>query len=373
MKDRLVSWYIRKILIPKIEEIDHPGFIIENLAKARLLDISLRQVFLPEKILVKFEEKIIDKFGNAGASILYSIGKKFGYYYSYISNFPNIKNNKKSFLSYLDYTIKYIETTYASEIKYNLNTDSITFRMKDYIICSKNGIGYLFSSGGIAGIWAYVTQDIKVEAVKPKCQGRGDAVCEVIAAPYETIKKMGYQPIKCLNISDVLKKDELYVNMNKIRSPSWAKKSLKMLIDSGFLEYKHGQIIYQDERFFEFEINFMYIIEKELQKSKAMNDILWKVSFDWGKEFSNRIGKQNPSKFIMDFFPSLGFGDIFIQRSPWKVMINYFPFAKSYVDINFVMLRGIFSGIITGLTGNIVKLENVKKNISDKGFSLIFY
>ena len=58
MKDRIVSWYIRKILVPKIEEIDKPGFVMENLARARLMNIVLRQVFLPEKILIDLEEKM---------------------------------------------------------------------------------------------------------------------------------------------------------------------------------------------------------------------------------------------------------------------------------------------------------------------------
>jgi len=371
MKDRIVSWYIRKILVPKIEEIDKPGFVMENLARARLMNIVLRQVFLPEKILIDLEEKMVKKFDNVGKNVLYSIGKKFGYFYSHVSNFPTFRNDK-NFMSFLDYTIKYIETTYAGKINYTLKDKIISFKMKDYIICSRNGIGYLFSSGGIAGIWAYVTQDPKVEAVKPKCQGRGDRECEVISATYENLVKIGYKPMKCTDIVYLKGMDNRYEEINKIALTNWAKKSLKTLIDSGFIKYKHGQIIYHNERFFEFEINFMYIIEKELSALKGASDVLWNVSFEWGKELANEVGKQEPVKFIMDFFPALGFGDILVKKNPWKVMVNYFPWTRLYEEVNFVMFRGMISGLICGLTGNVVRLEKTKKTLYNKGFSITF-
>lgn len=67
----------------KILKIDLPGFIIEDFTKLGRNTI-LRVVFLPEGFFINMEKSINPK-------ILYMIGKKFSYYYSQLSNLPNIK------------------------------------------------------------------------------------------------------------------------------------------------------------------------------------------------------------------------------------------------------------------------------------------
>ncbi|MEM4625404.1 MAG: hypothetical protein QXJ28_01385, partial [Candidatus Pacearchaeota archaeon] len=71
----------------------------------------------------------------------------------------------------------------------------------------------------------------------------------MIAAPYKTLVKIGYKPIRCKK----LEKAELsreYKIFNEIRPRSWARNSLKSLIDASFFDYKNGQVTYHRERFF---------------------------------------------------------------------------------------------------------------------------
>ncbi|MEM5826335.1 MAG: hypothetical protein QXM64_03025, partial [Candidatus Aenigmatarchaeota archaeon] len=243
--------------------------------------------------------------------------------------------------------------------------------MRDYIICSKNGLGYIFSEGAIAGIWAYACEDPSIEAIQIKCQGRGDKECEVIAAPYETLVKMGYKPIRCKKLEKGKLTPE-YKIFNEIRPTSWARNSLKSLIDAGFFDYKHGQVTYRSERFFLCETSFMYILEKELKKIKNGLKILWDCSFDFGKRLAEISGKQEPCKFIMDFFPALGFGDILASRKEgrYEIFVKYFPWLEWYKDIDFTMFRGMLSGVISGFTEKNVKLKKIVKDIRGRDFIL---
>jgi predicted hydrocarbon binding protein len=263
IKDRVIGWFIRNILIPGTEIIKHPAFIICRVG-GKKESTYLREFFWAEKLYSILEKKIIEQYGEKGHQVLYDIGKKFGYLYSSISNFPNMKKYKiREIENFIPFFILYIEATYAKKMSYKLEDKIYKMFMDNYIVCTYNGIGHFFSDGGSAGVWAWMLQDPTVEAIQPKCQGRGDPQCEVIAAPYETLVKMGYKPLKCRELEN-LELDEQYEQFNQIRSTRWVKHSLRSLIDSGFFEFKHGQVTYEGERFFLCEASFRYILEKEL-------------------------------------------------------------------------------------------------------------
>jgi predicted hydrocarbon binding protein len=373
IRDKVVAWYIQHYILPHSQIIDKPGFVIFKVSYKT--NIYSRQFILPETLLVCVERLFIERYKKTGEQALYSIGKKFGYRFTQVSRVINIRDtNKKSFLRYVFILSKFVEGTYASSIFYKVNLESsiINFKLKDFVICRRSGIGYLISVAGIAGIWSLMLQDPTVEAVQPKCQGRGDKECEVIAAPYETLVKMGYKPLKCRELEN-LELDEQYEQFNQIRPTKWAKHSLRSLIDSGFFEFKHGQVTYEGERFFLCEASFMYILEKELKKLKSGLKILWEVSFDFGERLAKISGKQDPSKFISDFFPALGFGDILVTKKEgkYKIYVNYFPWTKWVDEIDFVMFRGLLSGVVSGFIGKKVELKKCKKDISAGYLSLI--
>ncbi|MCX6818633.1 MAG: hypothetical protein NT129_01380 [Candidatus Aenigmarchaeota archaeon] len=373
IKDKVVSWYVKNILIPKLEEIDNPGYVIAKFTELKF-DINLRELFLPENLFIIFEKKIIDDHGTEGKNILYKIGKSFSYIDASVSHFPTIKTlGRKEFLEFAYNFSKYVEGTLAEELSQEIEYDNkiLKIKMKGYVICSKNGLGQLLSMGGQSGIWAWVVQDSTVEAVKLQCQGRGDKECKVIVAPYDTLVKMGYKPIKCTDL-ETIELGKEYEDFNKIRPTVWARNSLRSLIDSGFFNYAHGQVTYKDERFFLVEASFMYILERELKKIEDGLKVLWDVSFDFGKMLAEISGKQDPCKFIMDFFPALGFGDILAvtKKGQYEIIVNYFPWLEWYKDIDFVMFRGMLSGVISGFIGKTVELNKIDKDLSGGYLSL---
>ena len=372
VKDEIISWFLRNILIPRMEIIDKPAFIICKVSGQRG-KTNLRELFVPERLYSMLETEIVNSDKKQGRSTLYTAGKKFGFIYSGLSNFPNVKRyTMKDTVNFIYYFTRYMEATYARKITYKIDSKKLIYKMfmDNYVICRFSGIGHLLSDGGSAGVWSYMMCDPNIEAIKPKCQGRGDKNCEVIAAPYEILDRMGYKPLRCTGL-ETLKLDNKYLEINKIRPSAYAVNSLKKLIDTGFFKYDHGQITYKDERFFLCEASFMYIVEKELKKTKNGLDILWSCSFDFGKRLAEIAGGQDPAKFIMDFFPALGFGDILVKRAPWKVLVNFFPWTKWADDVDFVMFRGILSGFISGLTSKNIELKKIKKYVSENGFSLM--
>ncbi|MEM5828766.1 MAG: hypothetical protein QW480_00780 [Candidatus Aenigmatarchaeota archaeon] len=340
--DRIISSYVRYILIPKVLRLDIPGFIIEDFTRVGQNTI-LRVVFLPEGLFIRLEYKLKPSF-------LYFVGKKFSYSYSQISNLPTIKNlSLKNFLRFVSFYIKFVEGTQSSGFSHKVDIKRKLFqlKMKNYVVCSRNGKGYLLPLGGVAGIWAWMLQDLEIEAVQPKCEGRGDNSCVVLAAPYQTLREMGYKPLKFTSIEKIQLDYSKYNTINKIRTVTWAKNSLKNMIDAGLLKYEHGIIKYFDERFFLCGVELIYILEKELKKIKNGLKILWDCSFDFGKRLAEISGKQEPCKFIMDFFPALGFGDILAlkKKGRYEIFVKYFPWLEWYKDIDFTMFRGMLSRI----------------------------
>lgn len=366
--DDVVRWYVQNIIVPKVEIINNPGYIFTRFPDT--LGLGLRELFLPETLICELEKSGISP------EVLYSIGKKFGYMNAHSSKFITVSTEKdeKKFSSFVYFLVKYVEGTWAGGLSHKIDMENKTFQleMKDYIVCRKNSLGYLLSAGGIAGIWAYMMQDPEVEAVQPKCQGAGNDGCLVIAAPYKSLEKMGFKPTRA-KAQETMDLDMEYVRFNKPAPTKWAKHSVRSLIDFGFFEYSRGQVTYKGERFFFCEASFMYLLERELKKVRGGTGKLWDVSFGFGKRLAKISGKQNPCKFIGDLFPAIGFGDVLAvvaKDGEYEVFANYFPWLRWAGEIDFVMFRGMLSGVISGFTNRETELKMVKKDTSLGGLSL---
>ncbi|MEM5812479.1 MAG: hypothetical protein QXN71_02145 [Candidatus Aenigmatarchaeota archaeon] len=373
IKDLMFSWFIKNILIPKNEIIDRPGFIILKLSDKKEIT-NIREVLLPEKIFVDIEREIINKYKENGAHLLYSIGKNFGYRYASVSHYPSIKEKgEKDFLKFTYFVIKYLESIYSSKITYKIDIKRKIFKiyLKNYIVCNKNGLGYLLTDGSITGTCAYGVQDFTLEGTQIKCQGRGNEKCEFICAPPDYFKKKGMHVFIENNLYAPAVEIDKYNNINAIRNTKFASNSLQSLIDSGFIAYKNGIMNVKFERFLLIEASVMYLLESGLSKLKDGLKILWDCSFSFGKRLAEISGKQEPCKFITDLFPALGFGDILAveKKGKYEVYVNYFPWME-FPEVDFVMFRGLLSGVISGFVGRKVELKKIEKDISAGYLSL---
>ena len=371
VKDRIVSWFVQNIVLPKVERIDNPGFITITTTTGKET-VNIRELFMPERLLIDLENEI-SRTCEAGDLLLYSCGKRFGYAYSTLSSFPTIKGSRKEFMDFAYFLVRWVESTYARRISHSIDYENRTFRMSmdNYVVCRGNGKGWLLGAGGIAGIWSYMTSDETVEAVQTKCQGRGDPRCEIVAAPSRLLTADGLKPFTVRGM-EALALDKQYLEANRTRPAKWACHSLRSLIDSGFFRYSRGQVTFKDQRFFLCEASLMYVLEKELAKVRGGRKALLDVAIGFGKQIARASGSRDPAAFIADLFPALGFGDILVEKKPWKILVNCFPWTKWADSIDFVMFRGMLSGVVSELSGEEIVFDKVRKYMSADGFSLVF-
>lgn len=364
VKDKVVSWFLQNIVMPQIEIIDKPGFVATKLDQNGSA-VFYRDVFVPEQLLVDIENKISEKYGEKGKQALYSAGKKFGYSFASISKMTNVKSSTEKQLSDdIYFTVRFVESLYASKATYttNLQLQKIEFEFENYIVCRKNGKGYLLTEGGIAGIWSYMMQNNDIEAVQLKCQGKKDTKCRVLSCPNKNLPENHF--IETNLVTNIC--DEKYLQFNSITPTQFSSQSLKQFIDGNLLEYKSGNLIYKNDRFFYTESSFLPIIELEIGKLEHGQETLFDVCFDYGKNFSKNLTNENYSKFLTDFFPAFGYGDIQCSEKNGKMHLVslFYPHTLFLEKAQFSIFRGWVSGILSGLLNKELKLEKYSLDYS---------
>jgi len=363
VKDRIVTWFIKNIVVPRREIIDKPGFIV-NTFSDKHQTTYLRELFLPEQLFEFIENKIVQHYGEEGKKTLYSAGKKFGYLYSSMSNFPTIlKTSKEEMLDFSYLLVRFVECTFSRGAKHEINLEEKLFNisLKDYVICRHNGLGFFMADGGIAGIWSYLMQDKSIEGIQLECQGRGNDRCFITCAPEQKIKE---KTDVFFQEKDVLeyKFDKVYKAMNEIRETTYSHNSLKQLLNAGFFSYSEGDLSFKAMRFFSCESHALYVLEEEIAKLPNGDQLLFDASFEYGQLLQKLYGFDDYQRFITDFFPALGFGDIRVLRSdnPSVEVINY-PWSVFSDQSQFIIFRGILSGFISSSIGKKIEFKNFQK------------
>ena len=367
VKDRVVTWFIKNVIVPKREIIEHPGFVI-NTFGGKNQPIYLREFFLSEQLFELIENRIVEHYGEQGKQALYSAGKKFGYLYASVSNFPTVKNiTKKEFLDFAYFLVRYIETLFAMDAQHEIDLENKIFNMyvKDYIICRNNGLGYIMTDGGIAGIWSYALSDKTIEGTQLECQGRGNDRCHIICAPEKKLKEKNNEFFTEISLPET-KIDDVYKKLNEVRRTTYSNNSLKDLINANFFQYKGGVLSYKKDRFFASDSHLLYILENEIVKLEDGEQFLFDICFEYGKFVREAYGEKNYKKFISDYYPALGFGDINIfDPDNLKVGSLYYPWTIFSEKSRYIIFRGIMSGFISDSIGKRVEFRNFDLKISN--------
>lgn len=368
VKDRIVTWFIKNIVGPSREIIDKPGFIVTTFTE-HSTHTYLRELLIPELLFELIENKIIQEFGDIGKQTLYSAGKKFGYLYASMSNFPRIdKNGSKKILDFAYLLVRYNECMYAKLAKHTVDLEKKTFSIHfdEYIICRHNGYGYILADGGIAGIWAFLMDDKTIEGVQLKCQGRGDEKCLVLCAPKSYLEEQKYDVLHEIDVPEY-KFDSMYKQLNEIRPTVFPSKSFKQLLNAGFFKYNHGILTYKDSRFFLCESHILYLLEEEISKLHRGDKVLFDACFEYGQKLHEIYGHDDYKIFLPDFFSALGYGDIHIYEDKGlKIGINYYPWTVYSKNSKYICIRGILSGFVSKALGKEIIFE--KTEIQTKNF-----
>jgi hypothetical protein len=365
VKDKVVTWWIQNIIIPRQEIIDKPGFVVTTFTEKKFITY-LREFFIPEKLFEVIENRIVEKYGDQGRQTLYSAGKKFGYIYASMSNFTTVNNSSTEEISKFAYLlVRYIEGTYAQQAEHEADVKQQRFSIyfDNYIICRHNGLGHIMTEGGISGIWSYGMQNSSIEGVQLECQGRGNQRCFVICAPDNEIQEKTKKFFRERNLIE-LKSDNTYKTMNEIRKTTYVKNSLKDLLNAGFFSYNRGILSYKNNRFFHCESHIIYLLEQEIIKLEDGEKNLFDACFEYGILLAEAYGEKEFKKFIPDFFSALGFGDICIVDSDRLcIHLMYFPWTVFSKESRYIILRGIMSGIVSSLSGKNIRFNNVNVDI----------
>lgn len=365
IKDRIVSWYVQNILIPRTEIIDKPGFIITTLSKPPETTY-LREIFLPEKLLELIETRIVEHYEDKGRQTLYSAGKKFGYVYASLSRFPTVNTtNKKDFSNFTYYLVRYMEGVFSAKAQHEINIEEKWFSVdfNQYIVCRNNGIGHIMTDGGTAGIWAYAINDKSVEGIQLECQGRGDSRCLILCGPEKKIKEKTPDFFCEKNLPEQ-KFEGTYEHLNKIRPTEYSNNSLQDLLHVGFFEYEHGMITYNNNRFFPVESHILYFLEEEISKLENGEQTLFDICFEYGKILRETYGYEDYQKFIPDFFPALGFGDLIFLDSN-SVAAIYYPWTIFSEKSKYIIFRGIISGFVSDSLKKKIEFKNYDVDVKD--------
>lgn len=350
IKDRVVTWYIQNVILPRRIILDKPGFIITTFTEKNVTTY-LRELFFPEQLLEYIETTIVQQYGEPGKQALYSSGKKFGYLYASMSNFPTIAtSSEKELIDFAYLFIRFVEGTFAQKADHTADFQKkiVTITFDNYIICRHTGHGQIMTEGGSAGIWAYTLQDMTIESVQLQCQGRGDKQCYLMVAPEKQLLEKTSSIYHERNLSRYTS-DDIYKIMNEVRPIQNSNNSLQVLLDTGFFNYSKGIVSYHSDRFFDTEISLFYLLEEEISRLPNGEQILFNAGAEYGRRLQKIYGGTDYKKFISDFFPALGFGDIVVHDgNNLEICTNYYPWTVFSDHSQFIIFRGIMSGIVSG-------------------------
>lgn len=359
IQDALKSWFLRNVIKPRTEELDTPGFVATRVGGK---GTELREVFLPESLLVQIEDNVLEQFSE-GDERLYAIGKRFGWRYASIGDFPQTGNvSEHEFTKFFDFFMKYIEIIYASNLSYTLDTFARTFEMEaeNYSVCRKNGRGQLLTTGAVAGVVAYLFEDKTMEAVQPECQGRGDKQCEVYCGRPEDIEEE-----YCVTQLSEEELSSRYRKVNEIQQIKHGDSSIKDLMDKGFFDYNKGIMSHEGERYVPAEASLIYLLETQVDADQE--SVLFESAYSVGKS----IGEGKELSFINDYLPALGWGGVKPVGEGEKVHVSHYPWTKYAEETTFAIFRGFISGIISGIRDKEIRYEEYETNLTSEGLGLI--
>jgi len=377
IKDKVVSFYVKNFLIPRAQCFDKPGFVYFNMSGKT--PVFSRQVIMPETFLMLLEKNMAERYGDDGRRALYSAGKKFGYRFAIMGGFSTKKElPKNTFLDNFEAVNKFIEGTYASEItqKPDLDNNVVEYQLKNFVVCSSLGHGYFLPLGAAAGLISRMFEASNVEGIHLMCQGKGDAFCKIVYAPKEYLEKK-YKNYKFFLETDLsgLELEPEYISLNRIQEIKNSTQSFKSFLDGHFFNYKEGIITRNDQRYFILEVSAIYLLERELEKNKETEKLLFDCAFETGQLMLKNIGLEFNLESITGLLTAFGLGDVLILKKEKKYVINidFFPYSKFFKDVNFTFFNGILSGMISMVEKEKVTFSKVDSTTLNGRLNLSFF
>ncbi|MFH1448159.1 MAG: hypothetical protein ABIG39_04810, partial [Candidatus Micrarchaeota archaeon] len=296
--------------------------------------------------------------GDEGLRKLYTTSKSATWRFCRIMGVPTKKNQSIETIAPL--LFKFLETMYAKEIRTNVDAKKLlTIKAKEMAVCRKNGLGYFLPLGCLAGLWSYVNEDKGIEATQIQCQGRNDDECLFYSGPSEFLTS----PINA-NDFETYEDAPGYSLMNKTVPINGL--SLEQLINNYYFQYNSGLLEMWGERFFPFEVGYVYILEASM-RDLGIESALYESSFDFYKKFAKHIEKKSLS-FSDSLMCALGWGKISsFGVKTIIIQVEHYPWCKMFDKKgSFPLITGAISGLCSGIKDRDIKFKIKKAVLLDK-------
>jgi len=375
IKDDVVRLYVKRFVIPKALIFDKPGFVDFKISGKT--NVFARQLLVPEDFFIQLEKSIVEKYGDSGKSAMYSIGKKFGYSFSQLGRFENIKDHPGDKVKdWIIIASKFVEGTYASEIKQtsDVSKETVDYSLKNFVICRKLGYDFFLATGGAAGVIAWLLQDRNIEGYYYDSNFEGDEhVCKIKCAPFETLKAEGKEAFKEIKLDNLQQDVQQYNKFNEEAQVSYTK-SFSSYLDAKVFSYENGIIKFRSkgDRFFLMEVSGMYLLELEL-KQRKMDAAIFDIAYAVGKDLFGDAGLD--AKSILELLTALGWGEVLLMASvknKMQIIIKHFPWTGWYKDIDFLTIGGLLSGAFSKVYKREVKLGKPQIDMNNNYLTLLF-
>ncbi|MFW6014377.1 MAG: hypothetical protein ACOCZQ_02140 [Nanoarchaeota archaeon] len=348
MGRKIVDWLVKNIILPRYKNIKNPGFIIISLKSQKGKDVFIRQVLFPENLVRDIETRI-EQNKCENVTELYNIGVSLGWNFAKMFSIPSIESDtRKEVENYARFTSKWNFSTWTKDTQLkelDLDNKRIEFEFDQHIVCRHNGKGYIITEGAEAGVGKYLFCDETIETVQLKCQGRNDEKCETLWATRDDLKKnnIEYKEGKVLyEIKDFSKEKKF----NTIQKAKYSNKSTYNMLQSRIFNFDGNLITYKNQVFFDCAVLLYYLMELILQKDNESREIVYQLSFDYGK----KIAEDENSSYIPQLLAALGWGDTLITQEDDKISVHifYFPWCSIINEgVEFLLFRGLLSGMLS--------------------------
>src|SRR3989344_4056979 len=275
IKNDLVNWFVKNVAIPNLMRLDIPGFVIVK-QNYEGREIEQRNIFFSELQIAGFESALVNNFGERGKKIAYTMLTNSTYAYCHSYGIPQLKDGEKAIDEFFSFYTAFMGVTWGEflNLDYDLKTKILQVNLGDHIVCRKNGLGYMFSSGIFAGGWQHLMQ--------------------------------------------------------------YSKASLRELIAAGFFKFEKNKLTFHEDRYCFTGIELLYVFEETAAKDPKVSKLLFETTFEQGKKIALAEKTNEYSTFIPDILSAFGYGDTLISHNNSKFIIetNYFPYLETYDQIN---------------------------------------
>ncbi|MFA6329981.1 MAG: hypothetical protein WCX64_04865 [Candidatus Micrarchaeia archaeon] len=356
--DIVRNFFVQRILMPRVFQIDIPGYVIGKFYSIEGQSVFARNLFFTETMFVNLEKRVIQEEGDAGRSKLYSLGKKFGHRFSTINRFP------RGYLSSsISIIFRFFETLYAEKIDGSIvNGKKLILKTRGLAVTRKNGGGFITNVGGCAGIWAYLLDDYSVECLIQKVS---DSEYDLISAPRDMLQKEGLKFFTC-DEKPFYPSDVSYrrYNMPPKALPRGAF-SMRKLMETGLFSYKEGELRFaiSDTRFVPVEISLLF----ELERAFAF-EVLYGATYDSFKELGQSVEQKMDSfTFIAQMLSAFGFGNVDLMKDGTSVAFNFrgYPWVSTETEkTNYAIISGAILGFLDGNSKNQYEIKSLSSGLS---------